>query len=402
MTTPTDKPSAWYLLTQSPVRIQLLLFLVLRTVLNTGFRMIYPFKPAIARGLGVEESAIDLAVTARSTLGLFSPLIGTVGDVRGRKVAILAGLLIFVGGMALVFLLPSYPTVLLAMIATTASKVLIDPAVYAYLADHVDYRQRGLAIGITEFGWSGAFLLGIPVVGWFIANAGWSSPFLALSVVGVGLLALVYYSLPADTPHHEAGLSALRRGLAHILGNPAALAGVAVGVLISASNEIVNIVFGRWMEGAFAVQLLTLAAASAAIGASELIGEGLVAGLVDRIGKRRSVALGLLIYAGVSLLLPVIGVNQDGAILGLFLFYLGFEFALVASLPLMTELAPQARATLMASNGAGHALGRLLGSLIGPALFAIGSLGLNALIACILNLVALALLLLFIREQPAG
>jgi predicted MFS family arabinose efflux permease len=83
---------------------------------------------------------------------------------------------------------------------------------------------------------------------------------------------------------------------------------------------------------------------------------------------------------------------------GLFLFYLTFEFVIVCTIPLMTELAPKARATLLAANGAGHSLGRMLGSLIGPALFVSG-LWTNALVAVVLNLVALVLLWAFIHED---
>lgn len=39
-----------------------------RIILDTGFRMVYPFLPTFARALGVDISAISLAITARATL----------------------------------------------------------------------------------------------------------------------------------------------------------------------------------------------------------------------------------------------------------------------------------------------------------------------------------------------
>lgn len=391
--------TAWTLLTRSPIRFHLLLFLIARTVLNSGFRMVYPLLPVLARGVGVDPSQVQLAISARSAIGLLSPLVGPAADSWGRKRAMLAGTGLFVATMALVFIWPTYPALFIALVATLVSKMLFDPATYAYLGDKVDYRQRGLVVGISEFGWSGAFLVGIPILGWLIERGGWATPFLALALVGAGISILVWRTLPPDHPSERTQASLLS-GARQVLADPVTLAGIGIGFCISASNEIVNIVFGIWMEDAFAVQLATLAIASVIIGVAELGSEGLVAGFADRIGKRRIVGIGLVLYAASSFLLPILGTSLEGALLGLFLFYLGFEFALVATLPLLTELAPSARATLMSMNATGHLLGRLIGSLIGPALIVSG-LGANAILAGAINLIGLALLIFFVHEKRA-
>jgi predicted MFS family arabinose efflux permease len=123
-----------------------------------------------------------------------------------------------------------------------------------------------------------------------------------------------------------------------------------------------------------------------------------VAGLADRIGKKRSVAIGLLLTALASLALPVLGRTLPGALLGVFLLYLFFEITIVSSLPLMIEQTPNARSTLMATNIAAISLGRIFGALAGGPLFAIG-LGANGVVGAILTLLALAVLLAFVRER---
>lgn len=392
--------TAWTLLTRSPIRFHLLLFLVARTVMNSGFRMVYPLLPVFARGVGVDPSQVQLAISARSALGLLSPFIGPAADQWGRKRAMLAGIGLFVATMATVFIWPTYPVLFIALVATLVSKMLFDPATYAYLGDKVDYRQRGLVVGISEFGWSGAFLIGIPILGWLIERGGWTTPFLALALVGVGIGILVWRILPPDHPS-ERSQTSLLSGARQVLADPVTLAGIGIGFCISGSNEVVNIIFGVWMEDTFAVQLATLAIASVIIGIAELGGEGLIAGFADRIGKRRIVGIGLVFYAASSFLLPVLGTSLEGALLGFFLFYLSFEFSLVATLPLLTELAPNARATLMSMNATGHLFGRLIGSLVGPALIVSG-LGANAVLAGVLNLVGLALLVFFVYEKTAA
>src|SRR5262245_19953430 len=154
------------------------------------------------------------------------------------------------------------------------------------------------------------------------------------------------------------------------------------------------------MESTFGLQVAALGAASIVIGVAELVGEGLVAGLVDRLGKRRAVAAGLIVYAVACLLLPILGGTLQGALFGLFLFYLGFEFTLVSLIPMMTELVPSARATLMSANLTAFSLGKAAGGVIGPALFFHG-LPVNSIVAAVLNLVALGAVILFVWEDYA-
>jgi hypothetical protein len=69
-------------------------------------------------------------------------------------------------------------------------------------------------------------------------------------------------------------------------------------------------------------------------------------------------------YCLAALALYFLGRTEAGALVGLFFFYITFEFTLVSIIPLMTELLPAARATLMAFNVAALSFGRALGDLI--------------------------------------
>ncbi len=376
--------------------LQVAAFPVIRTVINTGFRMVYPFLPAIARGLGVRVESVALAVTARSGLGLLAPLFGTVADTRGRRTAMLLALCLYAGGMALVAAWPTYAAFLAALLITAAGKIVFDSAMQAFLGDRVDYGRRGRVIAITEIGWSGAFLIGMPITGWLIARAGWSAPFPWLAGLSLIAALCLWRLLPREAPAAQARRS-LWQGMRTVLTHRPALAGLAVSLLISAANELVNIVYGVWMEGSFGLHVAALGAASAVIGMSELVGEGMVAALADRLGKRTAVALGIALSASASLALPLLGRTLAFSLVGLFLFYVCFEFTLVTGISLMTELVPGARATVMAGNLSAHALGRAAGATLGPLLFAAG-IGANGAVAALFNAVAIVLLLGFVRE----
>ncbi|MGH2524958.1 MAG: MFS transporter, partial [Anaerolineales bacterium] len=75
-----------------------------------------------------------------------------------------------------------------------------------------------------------------------------------------------------------------------------------------------------------------------------------------------------------------------------------FEFTIVASIPLMTELVPEARGTTLSANVAFHSAGRAVGVLLGGWLFPFGFIW-NGVAATMLNLVALGVLIVFVREQ---
>jgi predicted MFS family arabinose efflux permease len=310
----------------------------------------------------------------------------------------LIGLAMFAAGMVLIALWPTLPALYLALILGAAGKGVFDPGMQAFVGDRVPYERRGTALAITEMSWSAAFLVGVPVAGWLIARSDWRAPFPWLAALGVIAALAIWRLIPADPPHPTGARPSLIGSLRTVIAHPAALGALAVALGISVANEVVNVVFGAWIEGAFALQVTALGAASAVIGLSELGGEGLVAALVDRVGKRRAVAMGIALNAGACLLLPFTGFSLAGALAGLFLFYLTFEFSVVASVPLLSELVPGARATMMAGYGAAFSLGRALGAWIGPLLFARGMMS-NGIAGAILDGLALSVLLLVVRQE---
>ena len=370
----------------APLRTRLLVFTFARIILNTGFRLVYPFISTFARALGVEVEAVALAVTARSALGLAGPLLGNLGDSVGRKLAMLVGLLLFTAGFALVLFVPTYPSLFAALLLGAAGKIIFDPAMQAYLGDHVAYDRRSTAIAVTEVGWSGASLLGMPFIGWLIARQGWIAPFPTLALLMLFSVLLLWRVLPSDEKPTERRPT-LRSAWRTILQYPSAMAALSITLLASVGNEAVNIVYGLWLEGSFSLQVAALGAASSVIGLAELSGEGLVATVTDRIGKKRAIGIGLLLTAGACLALPILARNLIGVLFGLFLFYLSFEFTFVSLISLVTELVPSSRATLMAGNLAAAAGGRALGALSGPWLYSFGVFW-NALFGALLTLAA--------------
>ena len=365
--------------------------MVLRTIFNTMHRMVYPFLGTFARGLGVDITALSFALTGRSLAGAFVPFIASVSDQRGRRFGMLAGIVLFTIGVTLVALWPSLWALTAALILALLGKYMFDPAMQAYFGDRTSYQRRGLALAVTELGWSLSFVIGVPVMGLLIARFGWTAPFPVLTVLGAGMFAVIWWMAPRrDTNHTPARNPWANFGI--VLRNIPALAGISIALWASAGNELVNLIFGVWLEDSFGLQIAALAGASAVIGIAELSGEGLVALLTDRIGKPRALALGLSTNAVAAILLPFIGRTEVGALVGLFLFYITFEYVMVSHVPMMTELLPGARATVMAFNLTGHSLGRAVGAFLAPFIYRQLGFLFVALLAVVFNVLALTAL----------
>jgi MFS transporter, DHA1 family, inner membrane transport protein len=370
------------------LRFQLLIVMVLRTIFNTVHRMVYPFLGTFARGLGVDITALSFALTGRALMGAFVPFIAAVSDQRGRRFGMLAGIALFTFGVALVAIWPSLWALTAALILALLGKNLFDPTMQAYFGDRIPYQRRGLALAVTEIGWSLSFIIGVPAMGLLIARYGWSAPFPVLAVLGLGMFGVIWWMTPRQDAIHVPARNPWAN-FGAVLRNVPALAGISIALWATAGNELVNLIFGVWLEDSFGLQIAALAGASAVIGLSELSGEGLVALLTDRIGKPRALFLGLLANSAAAVLLPFIGRTEIGALIGLFLFYITFEFVLVSHVPMMTELVPGARATVMAFNVTGHSLGRAIGAFLAPFIYRQFGFLFVALLAVVFNIIGL-------------
>ena len=387
---------------KNSLRVQIPLFTFIRMLTSTAFRMVYPFLPAFRDGLGVSLGTLSTAIGFRSLAAAFvGPFFASMGDSRGRRAGMLVGLFLFIAGTMVVVFWPTFPGFVLALMMTLVGKVTFDPSMQAYLGDRVPYARRGFALTLTELSWSGAFIFGIPVVGWVISRGGWIAPFPLLGLLVLFSALFLGFFVPKD-PIKTVQAPKLRANLRTIFSSRAAKSAMAFTIFCCVANELVNLFFGVWMEDSFGLKLTALGAAAAVLGIAELSGEGLVALLTDRLGKRRAITGGLLLNSAAALALPYLGTSLLGAEAGLFLFYISFEFLIVSAIPLMTEVLPSARATMMAGFFTSASVGRAAASWIGPGLYAFG-FGTSTLAAVLFNVLALlALRRLHLSEEKIG
>ncbi len=366
---------------------------IVRMVVNTAFRLLYPFVPELSREFGVSPEALTAAISARGFVGLLSPAIGAAADRLNRRTLMLVGL----GGVSLA-LVAIATTDALAVVAfgsalMAMAKLAYDLGVLSHIGDQTTYETRGRLVGLSEMAWSGAALIGLPLIGLAFGRFGVRIPLFVLAgLIAVSMLAIRGVVASRPSIRHSAG-APLRPAWRELLGLPSVLPMLICSVLIPFGNEILNAIYGRWLERSFGLSVESIGASAIVLGLAELAGEGCIALFSDRLGKRTLAISGALLGVVAYLTLPALSATgQVGlALVGVAGVYLGFEILVVGVIPIMTELAPGARGSMLSTAGAMQSAGRLFGSWVGLALFDVG-IWPAALLAASVNLVVSVIL----------
>jgi len=358
-----------------------------RLALNTARRFAYPFAPALSRGMGVPLTAVTSIIAVNQSTAILGMFFGPLADRLGYRLMMLSGLGMLVLGMFAGGFLPFYGIVLAALFLAGMGKSVFDPAIQAYIGQRVPFHRRGLFIGLIEFSWAGSTLVGIPLAGLLIEYMGWRAPFFAVGGVGlIGMVGLMIL-LPKDgkkTIRHQSAsglLSAWRK----LCQERAAMGALAFGFFASAANDNLFVVYGAWLENSFSLSIVALGLGTSVIGIAELSGEGLTAAISDRLGLKRSVASGMSLCIISYIALPLLGQTLSLSLGGLFLIFLTYEFTIVSTLSLCTELLPGLRATMMSGFLAAAGVGRVIGALMGGPVWLAGGILMTGAVSAVMS-----------------
>ena len=228
---------------------------------------------------------------------LASPVIGSLSDRYGRRPVILLSCAGLAVDWMLMALAPNLWWLAVGRIlgGLTSSSFT---AIYAYMADITEPKNRARAYGLIGAAFSGGFVLG-PVVGGFLGEIGPRAPFWAAAALSA--MAFVYglFILPESLPVEKRMNFSWRRanplGAMTLLLRHPELKGLAgVNFLLYFSHHVFSAIFvlyamHRYGWGPREVGLLL-----AGVGLVDMIMQGLVIGPVTkRLGDRPTMILGL-------------------------------------------------------------------------------------------------------------
>jgi DHA1 family inner membrane transport protein len=370
-----------------------------RLALNTARRFVYPFAPALSRGMGVPLTAVTSIIAVNQSTAILGLFFGPLADRLGYRFMMLSGLGMLVLGMFAGGFLPFYGVILAAFFLAGLGKSVFDPAIQAYIGRHVPYHRRGLFIGLIEVSWAGSTLAGIPLAGLLMEYMGWRAPFFAMG--GAGLIGLIMLKIllpkdKKDSTRHQS-ISDLWSAWSKLCKNRPALGAVGFAFFASAANDNLFVVYGAWLEASFGLSIVALGLCTSIIGIAELSGEGLTAAISDRLGLKQSVASGISLCIISYIVLPFLSQTLSLSLGGLFFIFLTFEFTIVSALSLCTELLPSLRATMMSGFLAAAGVGRVMGALIGGSVWLAGGILMTGIVSAIMSGLGLMCLLWGLR-----
>ena len=375
-----------------PIARALTFLALARLAINTAQRFVYPFLPAISRGLGVSLDTTGLLVSARWGAGLATPaLVAAVGRGERRRRLIGFALALFSVGAAVTAATGVFVGALVGFVLMGFAKPVYDISAQAYMADRVPYESRARYLAVLELTWAGSLLVGAPAAGWLITRAGWQTPFWAIAVLSTVALLLHRRALEPDG-------AVVATESRRLTWDRSAAMFLVVVALFSAASELMFVVFGAWLEEEFSLSLVALGGTAVLIAVVELSAEGSTVAFTDRIGKRRAIAIGLAISAVGFGLVAVFSDSYRLGMAALLVGIGGFEFTIVSSIPLATEMRPTGRTKYLSWMVVAMGISRAVGAAAGSPLFGWGGIAANALVAAGANIVAVGIVLAWVRD----
>ncbi len=392
--------------TPAPARLGVTLgaIVAVRTAINAAYRAPIPFLGAIAATYGASVDNIGWLSAAFSLALFVAPGAALLEARMGRSNAALLAIGLFVASCLAMPFAPTLATAGALFVALSVAKALFEPHAMSFVSEQVPFERRGMAIGLIELSWALAFIIGSPLFGYFVEFGRWSTAFVLVGIVTAVTTVILFRFTPFLTSkplHGQDGGGMSRSGLKAVFGSPLALRMLFYSMLISMPAQITTLIYGEWFTQSFALTPARLGIVSTVIGVADLLAELATVAFVDRIGKHRSLVVSTAAYAASLLFFWLVAGDFVMAMVGLFLIFFTFEFALVTSLAVQSEVAPRARATMAGFVTSAHGISRIAGALVALPLFLGGRLAwpmvLGALVIAIATLVSFTL-----RVTPAS
>lgn len=376
-----------------------------KLLIDIGQQIFNPFLPVIAAGLGLDVVALGRLVGLRSLMGIFAPVSGELADRTSYRLVIRLALLINAAGFLLVGLSTNGWMAAAGMILAGLGAAAFVPTLQAYISGHLDYGIRARGLGMIEYAWALTGIVGLSLVGLLIAWTNWRVPFVLLAV-GMVAMSFVFAAMPG-THVHAAGaplpIAPVRRSpLAFFHLGPnmrSTYATIAAGALSYFAAMQVMLAHGVWLQEQYGLGPAQLGLVAFVFGWFDLAASVSVSLFTDRIGKRRSVVLGISGSLVGYLLMPFFNVSLAAAVAAIAVTRMFFEFNIVSHFPLLSEQAPAQRGKAMTVGAAVSLVAATVAGFSGPWLLVhFGVAGLAWLSAAAVT-VGLAIVLLFVHES---
>lgn len=377
--------------------------IVTRIFVDTSVQIFFPFLGFIAQGINTSEQLLSRLVGLRAITGLLSPIFGHIADQRGYRLVMSGGLLASGIGYLIVGASRTWQLMAVGLFLAGLGTFAFGPNLSAYLSGQLPFQWRSRGLGMVEYAWALAGIIGLSTIGWLIEWTNWRVPFFILGAILIVASGL-YQLLPATEDKHPQSSPTIPSGSLRIffdLGSNArsTWAVIGAGFFIGTAGFSLLLTHGVWLQTSFGLSPGDLGVIAFFLGLADLIGSGLVSLIGDRVGKRRSVIGGSAVAVAGFLLLPLFSGTLIAAAAGIFVARSAFEFSIVANMILLSEQAPDQRGKVLTLGAAISLLGSVLASLFAIDLLNAASIRGISLVGAAMLLGSVVLIRGFARES---
>jgi multidrug resistance protein len=319
--------------------------------------------PAIADDLHEPISSVGLVASAYGLpVAILSPVFGPLSDRRGRRFALLLGLTIFVLAALACAVAPTLPVLLAARVINGVGSAILMPAAFAAAGDLPDEDARGRAIGLLSTAFPLSNVLGLPVGALATSVGGWRAPFALIAVVAI--VAIVGVA----TSRQVSSVRTADRGYAakfgRVLVDRKALAVMSVTMVWFAGAIGLFIYMGEFFHETYGVPTEQAGLTYVVVGVVGVVAARSSGTVIERIGARRTVLLGLTLFGSAVAVLPQVTGALPLALAVFAVWAFGTWFGVPAMQTIVAGLSDTARGTMLAFNGSALNLGGVIGPII--------------------------------------
>jgi predicted MFS family arabinose efflux permease len=329
--------------------------------------------PEIADDLGEPLSAVGLLASAYALpTALLAPIFGPLSDRRGRRTAMLVGLIIFVASAAACVVAPSLPILLLTRAVNGLGAAILMPAAFAYAGDLPGKRESDRAMGLLSSAFPMATLLGIPFGALAAMAAGWRGSFVFITLVGLAALLLVRAFCPADRPRTSTPVGYLE-SYRTVLGDRAGLAKLTVTFLWFLAPIGLFFYFAEFIHVTYDVPTTQAGLALIVIGAVGVVASRVSGRVMHVVGARRVVLIAITLFGTATLLMPLSTSALPLTLLVMGLWASGTWFGVPAIQAIISDHSERLRGTMLAFNSSSLNLAGVIGpAMMGAIIGAVG------------------------------
>ena len=345
--------------------------------------------PEIADNLHEPIERVGLLASAYALpMALLAPVFGPLSDRRGRRYALRLGLAIFAAAAAACVIAPNLALLLVTRAVNGLGAAIILPAAIAKAGDLPTEAERGRAIGLLGAVFPLSTLIGLPIGSALTIAAGWRAPFAFIALVAlIGVIGV--NRLPADHPtaqpvrYLDSFRSILRdRRALWIMGVTFLWFGGAFGLFVYV-GEFVHRTFGIPADRAGLVYVV--------VGLVGIIAARTSGRFIATIGPRRTVLIGLTLFAGAVFVLPLTTAALPLALIVFAVWAFGTWFGIPALNTIVAGLSESERGSRLAFNSSAQSLSNVVGPIVTGAIIANWGFGVAGPYTSLLALCTLAL-----------